>query len=143
MERDKKAVEIFNQGYNCAQSVVIAHADLLGLPEIEAAALAAGFGAGMGRVQTVCGAVSGAIIVTGRSLYRDRDREVTRELIYDKVNEFIMKFRKRFGSLECIDLTGVDISTAEGMEKAEREGIFRDKCENYVKESCRILEEIL
>jgi len=143
METGRRAVEIFNQGYNCAQSVVIAHADMLGLHKDEAAALAAGFGAGMGKVQTVCGAVSGAVIVIGKSVYRDRERDHTKELIYDKVNEFIVKFRERFDSLECMDLTGIDISTEEGMEKAEREGIFRDRCENYVSESCRILEEIL
>jgi len=143
MERSDQAVNIFNRGYNCAQSVVMAHADLLDMKEDQLKSYPAGFGAGMGKVQTVCGAVSGAVMVIGGVIYDDDNRAASKEKIYETVNEFIKYFRERFCSLECIDLTGMDISTPEGVRKASEAGVFSDKCENYIREACRLLEEIL
>ena len=64
-ERINKAVELFMSGYGCCQSVVGAFADLYGLTPVQAMALAAGFGGGVGRMRMMCGAVSGLVILAG------------------------------------------------------------------------------
>ncbi len=64
-ERALKAKAFFEQGYNCAQSVALAFCDETGLAPETAAKLASSFGAGMGRLREVCGAVSGALLVLG------------------------------------------------------------------------------
>ncbi|MBD3178443.1 MAG: hypothetical protein GF417_02005 [Candidatus Latescibacteria bacterium] len=143
MKREEKAVSFFNRGFNCAQSVVLAHADLLDTCESELSGFAAGFGAGMGMVQSVCGAVSGAVMVIGSLLYREEDRASSKQLVYSRVNRLISRFGEEFRCLECIDLIGIDISTPEGMSRAEEEGVFRDRCEKYVAGACRILDEII
>ena len=65
MNRGEKAVEKFNNGYNCAQSVVMAFCDELGMSEEECAIMSEGFGGGMGRTRSVCGAVSGMVMLAG------------------------------------------------------------------------------
>ena len=54
------AEELFREGYNCAQAVLIAFCDLTGLEKETAAKTAVSFGGGLGRMREVCGAVSGA-----------------------------------------------------------------------------------
>ena len=60
-----QATAKFTSGYNCAQSVLWAFRDEVGLEEDVALKLATGLGAGMGRKQEVCGAVTGGILVLG------------------------------------------------------------------------------
>ena len=65
MNRSERAAQAFVDGYNCAQAVAVAFADLMGMDEKTAARLAAPFGGGMGRLREVCGAVSGMLLVLG------------------------------------------------------------------------------
>ena len=65
MGRSEAARELFLGGHNCTQSVVLAFADELSLSRELGLKMAAGFGAGMGRQQEICGAVTGAIMVLG------------------------------------------------------------------------------
>lgn len=52
-ERLKKAESIRRQGYNCAQTVAMAFADLTGIDEETTARATAGFGGGIGGMQEV------------------------------------------------------------------------------------------
>lgn len=63
--RAEQARANFLSGYNCAQSVVMAYADAIGLDKEFAAKIAASFGGGMGRMREVCGTVSGMAILAG------------------------------------------------------------------------------
>ncbi len=58
-------MELRKKGYNCAQSVVCAFADVVGVDEQVLFRIAEGFGSGMGGQQHICGAVAGAIMVNG------------------------------------------------------------------------------
>ena len=62
-ERTQKAIDFFEQGYNCSQSVLMAYADLYGIDQETATKFASSFGGGMGRLREVCGAVSGMFMV--------------------------------------------------------------------------------
>lgn len=65
-DRIEKAVELRNtKGYNCAQAVLCAYADLYGLDEKTAYKIAEGFGSGMGGMGDTCGAVSAAFMLLG------------------------------------------------------------------------------
>ena len=63
--RRERAMALFEEGYNCAQSVFLAFSDLHGMDTHTAAALSSSFGGGMGRLREVCGAVSGMFLVAG------------------------------------------------------------------------------
>jgi hypothetical protein len=63
-----KALRLFDQGFNCAQSVFVTFAPRFGLDEPSALKIAAAFGGGMSRCGSVCGVFSGALMVLGLSM---------------------------------------------------------------------------
>ena len=63
--RGQRAFELFKEGYNCSQAVVLAFADLIGMDEKLLTRVTSSFGGGMGRLREVCGAVSGMSFVAG------------------------------------------------------------------------------
>jgi hypothetical protein len=63
--RVARGVELFKSGYNCAQAVVGAFADLYGVPQDVALRMSASFGGGMGRMRLTCGAASGMFMLAG------------------------------------------------------------------------------
>ena len=65
MTRKEKAMSAFKEGYNCAQSLLIAYEDMLTIDLETAKKISSPFGGGMGRLREVCGAVSGMFMVFG------------------------------------------------------------------------------
>ena len=65
MTKREKAQNLFLEGYNCAQSVAGAFAEEMGMAFDTVVKLSSSFGAGMGRMREVCGAVSGMFLVAG------------------------------------------------------------------------------
>jgi len=140
----EKAISSFRGDFNCAQSVFSSYATQYGLDKDTALKLSTGFGGGMGRMQNTCGAVSGAFMVIGLryGMGINSDREA-RDKTYEVVREFTNRFQKIHGSINCKELLGCDISTLEGREYYNQNDFFEKKCLEYVKDSAKILEEIL
>jgi len=65
MNKSEKAIELFMEGYNCAQAIAGAYAEEMGMEFDTAVKMVSSFGAGMGRLREVCGAVSGMLFVAG------------------------------------------------------------------------------
>ena len=144
MNRSEKAVSDFNKGYNCAQSVFSAFSEVTVIDEDSSRSIASGFGAGFGRLQKTCGAVTGAIMVIGcRFLRGNQWSPDLKEVIYKETRDFVEKFRQRNGTIKCFELIGVNLGTEEGQRIANEKNLFREKCEKYVKDACEILEEII
>jgi C_GCAxxG_C_C family probable redox protein len=103
--RSERAVENFKQGYNCAQSVVLAYADLYPVDVETLKMLAAPFGAGMGRLREVCGAVSGTFLILGmeQPITQPNDK-TTKTETYAAVQRTALNFQERMGSYICADL---------------------------------------
>ena len=53
MNHEEKAKDLFQSGYNCAQSVFAAYAEELGMDFETALKVSSSFGAGMGRLREV------------------------------------------------------------------------------------------
>lgn len=129
--------------YNCAQSVISAYAPDYGLDKDKALQAAVGFGAGMGRVQEVCGAISGAVIALGLSSgFKDGDGRDKINAVYAKVHRFIDEFYAKEGKIKCRDLLGCDLSSEEG-HKYFVEHNLKDKCRGYVRFCCELLDKYL
>ena len=63
--RGNRARELFLQGYNCCQAVLLAFNDMTGLDDKSAARVASGFGGGIGMLRDVCGTFTGACMALG------------------------------------------------------------------------------
>ena len=107
-DRAERAVELHKKGYNCAQCVVCAYSDKVGLDEKTAFRMAEGFGAGMGGFQGVCGALTGAYMLTGlRTDGSGMEGAKTKQETYKKVKELAQRFEEKNGSVICRELKGM------------------------------------
>ncbi len=105
MDREYYAAKLFMDGYNCAQAVIIAFSDVIGMDEKTCAKLSSSFGGGMGRMREVCGAVSGMLMVAGLLYGYDgpEEGEVKKEH-YARVQELAGKFREETSSIICREI---------------------------------------
>ena len=144
MELSEVAVEKFKSGYCCSQSVLYSFADRVGLEPDLALKLADGFGAGMGRKQKVCGAISGAVLVLGLLYGRgEGEPEEKHEQTYAKVQELIERFEAQHGTAICRELLkGCDLLTPEGQAKFKGEKMIED-CYGFVADTVKILEDLI
>lgn len=105
MTRKEKAMAYFRQGYNCAQAVVLAFADLTDMDEATLSRMSCSFGGGMGRLREVCGTVTGMFLVTG--LLRGYDGAETGEVKaahYARIQALAKEFERQNGSIVCREL---------------------------------------
>lgn len=144
-ERFELAQEKFQNGFNCSQSVLFALGDLLQLDEKEILNISRGFGAGMGRKEEVCGAVTGGIMALG--LYigaSDKDENSKREETYAHVQNFMNEFYGIFKSYICRELLdGCDLNTEAGKLRFKEKEMKKNVCMNCVGESVKIIERII
>jgi C_GCAxxG_C_C family probable redox protein len=130
----ERALERFGKlGGNCSQSVLCAFGPELGLDEKSCLRVAACFGAGIGRLGFTCGAVTGACMVLGlRHGHEMADGIEGRNRVYGRVQEFTRQFRERFGHLDCLALTGCDMTTPEGRQSFADRGLHAGLCAGLV-----------
>ena len=145
MDRSDKAVTKFAEGYNCAQSVLFSFCDDLNLDEDKALKMACGFGAGMGRKEEVCGAVTGGIMVIGAKYGRgENDERKTTEITYVKIRELMNQFSITHGTYICRELLGgCELTTQEGQKTYMENDYFNKVCKPCVKNVVEILETII
>ena len=105
MDRQEQAIAYFMEGYNCAQAVLLAFADVVGMETKTCAKLSSSFGGGMGRMREVCGAVSGMLMVAGLLYGYDGPEEgQIKKEHYARVQELAEQFRAEVGSIICREI---------------------------------------
>lgn len=145
-ERIQRAVELFKQGYNCAQSVCGAFADMYGFSEEQGLRMSASFGGGIGRMRMTCGAACGMFLLAGLECgcTDGADRE-GKEANYRVVQQLAAEFTRRMGALTCAELLGL------GREKhndptpeVRTENYYKKRpCVETVREAARIYADYL
>ena len=142
--REQKGVESFKSGLNCAQSVISSFADDLPLNMDQALGMSVGFGAGMGRLQETCGAVTGAFMVLG--LYNSEkypDNKEKKEASYTMIQEFNKRFIALHGTTNCGSLTNCDLKTEEGQIYFRDNNLHEEVCEKCISTSVKVIEDLL
>lgn len=144
-ERALRAKEYFNNGYNCAQSVALAYADITTLDEKMVATITASFGGGLGRLREVCGAVSGmAFIASFISPCPMADNAEAKKANYALVQEFAEQFRQKNGNIVCRSLLGLDRPKDEPTPSARTAEYYKKRpCAEYVYDAALIVGEYL
>ena len=141
MGREERAAALFNEGYNCAQAVVLAFSDLFEEDEQTLATAVSGFGGGFSRMREVCGAVSGMTYVLSRLFgYSDPKDTDAKMHTYDIVRSACQKFEAQFGSIVCRELLGLKQKSDEPTPSPRTEEYYhRRPCGEYVAIAARIL----
>ncbi len=127
-------------GLNCAQSVIRQFCESRGLPEDQALRLASGFGGGM-KVGSVCGALSGGIMVLGLYLgSADPARKAETEA---PVQELIDRFVVCMRSMECSQIIGCDMRDPVQKAIAKQAGVFDRQCSKAIACAVELVHDIL
>ncbi|MGM9551163.1 MAG: C-GCAxxG-C-C family protein [Clostridia bacterium] len=142
MTKGELASKNFESGMNCAQAVLCAFTEEIGMDYETALKLALPFGGGMGRLRLTCGAVTGMIMAYGLVFGIDsvptHDEKMEN---YKGVQYLTEEFKKlNRGTIICSELLGLK----------EPEGTYvpEERTEEYYKkrpcgEMCYIAAEIL
>ncbi|MCL2625975.1 MAG: C-GCAxxG-C-C family protein [Cystobacterineae bacterium] len=136
-----EAVACFKSGFNCSQAILSTYSEALGLDEKTALKIACGLGAGMGRRQETCGAVSAAYLLIGLK-YGNTSKEDSheREESYAWVRKFAALFEERNKTTHCFELLGVDLTKGDKQIASER---VKELCPKLVQDAAEIIEQII
>ena len=137
----KLSEEYFESGYGCAESVLMAIAVSQNIKSEIIPRIASGFCGGMALTNGLCGAVAGGVMAINLLYGRDNNFQ-NKDLNYQKVQEFIVEFKTRFGSLNCPDLTGCDLSTDKGKEQFDVLNVH-EKCTELTAEATSMVLELI
>lgn len=135
-KHQEKAIELFKNGYNCAQSILVAFKDKTNLDTDTSLKVAASFGGGIAGTGKICGTINAAVMIIGlihgNTDMLDTERKVkTKEITRNLINDF-SKIHK---GLNCTDLLLEDNDKKYPMHS--------EKCISIVKEVCDLLEKYL
>lgn len=105
--------------------------------------LASGFGGGIGRKGSLCGAFTGAIMAIGMKMGRvdPKDTDGISKL-YEKCRQFWSQFEKEFGSNICYNLIGVHLDHEEERQKWLASGGL-ERCNHIVEKTAQMLCELI
>ncbi len=146
MTHEEKALQAFSDGANCAQAILLAYRDDLGMDEKTAARLASSFGGGIGRLREVCGAVSGMMMVYGLLKgYDDIKDPAGKKAHYANVQALAASFREENGSIICRELLSLPKNEQSDPTPTPRDAKFYHSrpCAAFVASAARILDEAL
>ncbi|MBQ0109280.1 MAG: C_GCAxxG_C_C family protein [Clostridiales bacterium] len=144
MDHAEKAIEYFNGGANCAQSVFAAYSDLTGIDETISLKLASSFGGGMGKLREVCGALTGAFAVVGALYgYAEHDQKA-KEDHYALIQHIASEFKKEHKTYICRELLA-GIPNTEGKSPAVRDAKYYAvrPCARFVLTACEVLDKVI
>jgi C_GCAxxG_C_C family probable redox protein len=131
----------WDEGYYCAESVLLAIAAELGVVSPLIPRIATGFCSGLARTGGMCGAVGGAIMGLGLGTGRDAPSDGVEEC-YALVTQLLGHFTARFGATACPQLLGCDVRTEEGRRSYEEDHLA-ERCRAFVEEATAMAVDLL
>jgi C_GCAxxG_C_C family probable redox protein len=104
--------------------------------------IASGFGGGIGNTGAVCGAVVGAVMAISLKMKRGETMEDWLR-IGAVVQDFRRCFESEMGTINCRELTGVDLSTEEGLKQSMTSDLPQKVCFPAVGAAYRLVLDLL
>ena len=144
MNHQQLAGDLFLEGYNCAQAVFAAFSDVTGFDKEMALKLSSSFGAGMGCLREVCGAVSGAFMVAGVLWGYDELDDAKKKEHYALIQEIARRFHEKHHTLLCRDLLkGLADGVASTPQKRDAEYYKKRPCLHFVEDAAAVIDELI
>jgi len=138
----EKAVNRFLEGYNCAQSVLLTMFEHWNSKNMLIPKIATGFGGGIGRCGSVCGALTGGVMAIGTKYGTNEPSAEERLQCYKLSQELFKRFELQHGTVFCRELIHYDLSNSDEREKASKAKVFEEKCTDFVRTSIEILLDL-
>jgi len=126
-------------GRSCGEAMVAAGCKAIGVTSELVPDIALGLAGGVGLRGRTCGAVSGAAMVLGLAVAQgESDYKTKSTRTMAAAGKLVGQFEKQFGCSDCRTLTGLDLTTPEGIE-AMAGGVKTGKCAKFVAEAARMM----
>ncbi len=141
--RKNLAKKYFLEGFNCAQSVVLAFSDLTKLKLETLSTLSSSFGGGMGQLREVCGAVSGMFMIEGLLFgYSSPNDSEEKKRVYSETKCLGEKFKEINGSIICRELLSNIPHSTDGTPAKRTDEYYKKRpCAEIVEIAACILAE--
>lgn len=135
-------VKNFLEGYNCAQSVFLVYAEKYGFDKETALKLSSSFGAGMGRLREVCGAVSAMFAIAGLEKgYVEPNNDEIKAQHYALIQKLAEKFKQEHGTIICHELLGLAEGADTPVPSKRTEQYYKDRpCAYFIQTACEIID---
>lgn len=139
------AVAMFEEGYNCSQSVFVTYADIYGIDRETALKLSSPLGAGVGRMREICGAVSAMALLSGlQEGNTDPRDDDAKSSIYQNVRNYSDAFHKQMGSIICRDLLELLDREESAIPDKRTEKYYGTRpCSKAVATAAKIIEDMI
>ena len=142
MDKKSIALNYFNSGKNCCQSVVLAFKEEFNLDEQTLDKLSMPFGGGFARLRLVCGAVSGMAMVISNKFTNSDGTNKTE--VYSIVQQACKEFEKEAGSIICGELLdGITNDKSPNAEPRTAEYYKKRPCSELVALGVEIAEKYI
>ena len=143
MNRIAKTDDLFKNGLSCSQAILAGFGDAANLHHDQAIRLTRAFGMGLRR-RAFCGAVTASAMLLGFKVRVAENERAARYAVHDLFQVFSDRFEVEHGSILCQDLlNGIDLSTDDGVRRAQEEQVFSRICPNFVHTAAVILNDLL
>lgn len=144
-ERVKLAVQNFESGFNCAQSVFLAYSDVFDLDLEMAKNMTVSFGGGVGRMREICGSISAMAMLAGFKYPvidpLDQDARTRNYAMVQKMTEI---FRSRNNAIICRDLMPDHNPATDPAPSLRTKKYYQIRpCTMYVADAARIAGQML
>lgn len=123
----RRSRELFESGMYCAESVLQAMSEAMGIQHDIIPQISTGFCGGVARTSGMCGSLAGGIMVMGLIGGRRAPAD-SKNLCYSMTYHLVEGFKTRFGSTQCKDILGCDIATREGALKVVENDLEAQIC---------------
>jgi len=101
---------------NCCESVLLTLAEYFDIKSELIPKIGTAIGAGVSLNGLLCGSISSVAMIIGIKYGRDKPEE-NPEPIWKMMDEYVNAFKKKFGHVNCRQLTGLDLKTSEGLKE--------------------------
>ena len=139
---EEKALNLFREGYNCSQAVMLAFCDITNLDEKTALKISSSFGGGIGRMREICGAVSGMFMVAGMLYgYTEADDREGKNAHYARIQQLAGQFKELNGSYVCHELLKNVPHTSTPVSSERTAEFYKLRpCERMVCDAARLMD---
>ena len=138
----QRSEALFQQGFCCAESVLLALAESRSIKSDLIPRIATGLCGGVGRTGGLCGAVSGGVLAINLLAGRNEPSQ-SPEANHRLVRAFLGQFEAKFGTTTCEQLIGCRLDTPEGHQFFKDNKLRETKCQAFVREAAGMVSAIL
>ncbi len=132
MTKQESAIEMHAKKYNCAQSVACVFSEEVNIPKEILFAATEGFGAGIGTMEGVCGALSGAVMIAGlKNSTANLEAPDSKASTMKISKQLITNFKERVGAITCREIKGIDT------------GKVLCSCDECIRHGVKLVEEVV